>query len=656
VTPNAVAERQRVGPVAASALAFALLGLVDLVVAIAGQSGSRDAITRAEHHGFTLLEYLVAGAAAAWATAGLLALRRAIGRVAYLALVVALGVVAWLTLPGDLYGAAEKLSAPHAGLLAEILAQVIALDAFAILFVAVFLAGTRLRILLLGPGLAASIASALILAGEYPAVHLWIVLASAGVVACALNNLSTTRARRWATASTGARATAIAVSIALFASLFAPIPHAVLALMVSFPGAFLAPYASRLRPLDIPRVDPPPEARAWFSSRAKAPPTPHVPAHALPKGAVVVLITIDAVRADVVMGGKYDAELPNLAKLRAESVAFAEARSPAPQTVPSLTGVMTGKYFSQLYWSGGAPRHAWPAADKSPRFPAVLRNAGVVTVTFPSIRDLEAEQGITRGFAEENVVETESGEPSPYWNEMLAAVKSRLVDAASDSRPMFLFAHFMDPHAPYTRGGTDCEVFECYVREVGLVDRAIGEFREVLDGPGLGDRSALIVTADHGEAFGEHGTFFHALNLYEELLHVPLLVHGRAFEPRLVDTKVTLLDIGPTVLDLYGLDTPGGFMGESLAGVLLGEAPHFTRPIAAESGRFKQALYFDDGFKLMFDEDYHLLELYDLERDPHERHALYDEAPDAAGRFGLLHLLFEANAFKKPGYSRPFRK
>ena len=644
------------GPVAASALAFATLGVVDLVVAVARQPATGRALTRVEQHGFTLLEYLVAGAAAAWLTAGFVALRRAIGRLAYAALAIALGVLAALTLPGDLNGVAEKLSGRHAGLVADVLAPIVALDAFAILFVAVFVGGTRFRLVLLVPGLAVSIASAVIQAGEYSAVHLWMILTASTLVACALAGISTPRARRWADASTAARATVIALSISLFASLFAPIPNAVLALMISSPGAFLAPYASRLRPLDVPRVEPPPAARAWFTARGKVGPTPPVPSHALPKGAVVVLITIAAVRADVVMSGTYDADLPNLSKLRAESVAFTEARASAPQTVPSLTGLMTGKYFSQIYWSGGAPRHAWPAADRSPRFPAVLRNAGVLTVTYPSLRDLDGEQGITRGFAEENIVETQSGEPSPYWNEMLEAIKPRLVDAAKDTRPLFLFAHFLDPHAPYTRGGTDCETFTCYVREVGLVDRAIGEIRAVLDGPGLGDRSALIVTADHGEAFGEHGTFYHALNLYEELLHVPLLIHGSEFAPRVVDTKVTLLDIGPTVLDLYGLDTPAGFMGESLAGVLHGEAPHFTRPIAAESGRFMQALYFDDGYKLIFDERYKLLELYDLESDPGEHHPLYDETPGAAERFGLLHLLFDANAFKKPGYSKPFRK
>ncbi len=656
MTGEGEARRERIGPVAASALAFALLGLVDLVVEILRGRGGGAGLHRVEQLGFTLVEYLVAGAVLAWATAGIVHLRRARGRVVYLALALALGVLAWLTLPDDLSGVAEKFSTHQAGPLAELLAQIVALDAFAILFVAMFIGGTRFRTILLGPGVAASVANATLLHGEYPAAHLWMVLTAAGLVACALAGVSTRRVRRWTSASTRARGAAIGATVLLLASLFAPIPNAVLARMLRTPGAFLAPYASLIRRVDAPRVEPPAASRDWFSSRAKLPATPAVPSHALPKGAVVVLLSIDAVRADVVMSGKYDADLPNLAKLRAESVAFTEARSSAPQTVPSLTGVMTGKYFSQIHWSGGAPRHAWPAADRSPRFPSVLHDADVLTVTFPSIRDLDAEKGITRGFAEENIVETKSGEPSPYWNEMLEAIKPRLIDAASDSRPMFLFAHFLDPHAPYTRGGTDCETFVCYVREVGLVDRAIGEIREVLDGPGLGDRSVLIVTADHGEAFGEHGTLYHGLNLYEELLRVPLLVHGHGFSPRTVDTKVTLLDIGPTVLDLYGLDTPAGFMGESLAGVLLGETPHFTRPIAAESGRFMQALYYDDGFKLMFDEKARLLELYDLKDDPREARPLYDETPGAADRFGLLHLLFDANAFENPGYSRPFRK
>ena len=125
---------------------------------------------------------------------------------------------------------------------------------------------------------------------------------------------------------------------------------------------------------------------------------------------------------------------------------------------------------------------------------------------------------------------------------------------------------------------------------------------------------------------------------------------------RAVDTPVTLLDLGPTILELYGVPTPRAFMGESLVRLLQNEPDKLTRPIAADSGRHIQSLVFSDGIKVIRSTRTHTAELYDLKSDPGEEHDLFDSAKDAEDRLSVLEALFEANAFTKSGYAPPYRK
>ena len=178
--------------------------------------------------------------------------------------------------------------------------------------------------------------------------------------------------------------------------------------------------------------------------------------------------------------------------------------------------------------------------------------------------------------------------------------------------PLFLFVHFMDAHSPYNpvsvpEGGPSKER---YLRAVSVVDTQLGRIQKAISDLGLDDRTTMVVTADHGEAFGEHGTHFHGVSVYEELIHVPLLMKTKGAAPRRVDAPVSLIDLGPTVLDFMGLPTPGRFMGQSLAPFLRGERPKLTRPIVSEQ-RLKQAMVFPDGIQAIRDIRKGTTEIYD---------------------------------------------
>jgi arylsulfatase A-like enzyme len=113
------------------------------------------------------------------------------------------------------------------------------------------------------------------------------------------------------------------------------------------------------------------------------------------------------------------------------------------------------------------------------------------------------------------------------------------------------------------------------------------------------------------------------------------------------------VDIGPTVLDLMGLPTPAGFMGQSLVPFLRGGAAALSRPIVAESSRGLRAMVFPDGWKAIHDRRKGTFELYDLTRDPAELRDLADE-PGGQSRLELLKAFFYVHELRRPGYAIPF--
>jgi arylsulfatase A-like enzyme len=145
-----------------------------------------------------------------------------------------------------------------------------------------------------------------------------------------------------------------------------------------------------------------------------------------------------------------------------------------------------------------------------------------------------------------------------------------------------------------------------------------------IDEHGLRDRTVLIVSSDHGEGFGEHGLYFHNKSLYEVMVHVPLLVQLPERKARTVHAHVSMMDIGPTVLDLFGVPTPGYFMAESLVPLLAGENPPADRPILMEKPT-EFALLFPDGVKVMLKTRPVSEEIYDLSNDPDEENDLRDQ-------------------------------
>ncbi len=385
----------------------------------------------------------------------------------------------------------------------------------------------------------------------------------------------------------------------------------------------------------------PEEWRPWFSKRdtvADIPPSERL----VEEDVVVWLVVIDCLRADL-LDDAYAEKLPTLHRLKKESVWFSEARAPAPSTNFTMSAVFTGKYPTQLDWQlrkhPQKTKH-WPHKDPSPRVPDLLDRRGIRTVNINAYWGLWAEYGVTAGFR----VEPLKGKPGGVQR----AMKLVRRDMAAHPGPTFFYTHHGEPHAPYNLGGKKGTAFERYVREVAIVDAQLGTMLTWLERRGLTDKTLVIVTADHGEAFGEHGTKQHARTVYDEAVHVPLMFWGAKLKPRVVRQPVSLIDLAPTFLDLYGLPTPGPMMGQTLVPLLRGEDVELQRPIVFDSMGQQIGMLFPDNLKVIAHPGRGARELYNLSRDPKEIDNIYSDFRDASRRMMQLRAFYEVHGMRPP--------
>src|SRR5262249_15740423 len=151
----------------------------------------------------------------------------------------------------------------------------------------------------------------------------------------------------------------------------------------------------------------PPEWKPWLVDRTSAPPIAPSSPPLVPRDAIVIVLSTDALRADVLSSDAHAGPLPNLTTPHHDGVVFPQAHSPASQTVYAVTTMFGGSYFSQQYWTpkrDGEDSYLWPHEDPTIRFPEVLARAGIPTVTFAAAFWLTNAWGVVRGFTEESIL------------------------------------------------------------------------------------------------------------------------------------------------------------------------------------------------------------------------------------------------------------
>lgn len=395
---------------------------------------------------------------------------------------------------------------------------------------------------------------------------------------------------------------------------------------------------------------------AFYQSRAvlgPIAPTPNVPRVERP---IVLFVSVDSLRADVANGPKGSQHLPNFEQMARAGARFTNARAPGSMTKYTLGAISSGVYFSQQRWSPRGGTH-WPDDDTHVHLAQHLGDGGVATRAFPATRWLSADNSLIRGFEINEFKGKRFKGRFKHWVSGRALTNQIVAHLEQlEERSAFLWVHYLDSHDPFEAGGRRGPKFKRYLRSLAVVDGFIGEIRHAVDRLGYRDRTWFILASDHGEAFGEHSSHFHGDTLYDELLRVPLVFHGPGIVARRIEEPVTLMDVGPTVLDWFGLPTPASFMGQSLIAVLRGGSRSFSRPIVAET-RLKRAMVFDDGHKVIRDLRRGTMELYDLNRDPEELQNLSDRVElSTEPHVAKLQAFFSVHTFSRDGYRVPYVK
>jgi hypothetical protein len=638
----------RIGGVRAVLLAVCILILVNAIVLTAlVELPPHGWQQRGLHHLFDAGQHLAVGLAAAFVIA--LCQRAGLtGRRGLLVLAAISLVVGAATLVDDVRGFAHDLlpAAPAAalwGIVALVSAGVV-MSAL----VGSWLSRPSWRWLAVAGGTATLLVNHLVLEDDYPGAHLYLAIYGVTVIGFAISNA---HLPAWWSRASPALPWIFAAGIATF-TVVVPTGNTLLLSMLRVEGSVVTPFLARLKQASRDsEVSFPVEWEPWFRKRDAAPLIKPRKPRPFPEHPIVLLFTIDSLRADILGDRKYDHRLPELAKLRDESLDFVAARAPGSQTVYTLAQVFMGTYYSMQYWTGRVgSRDLWPHEDDMVRFPELLAAAEIPTVNFATTIWLGNPHGIVRGFTEDTHIE-----PNGTRYTLTAQTVPRIIQRLEEHEggPLFIYSHALDAHYTVSpRRASD--PFERYLVNLELVDDAVGQLRATIDRLGLADRTILIISSDHGEAFGEHDTTRHRSTLYDELLRIPLLIHAPGIKPRTIDTPVSLIDIGPTILDLFGQPTPGHFMGQSLAAFLRGREPKLTRPIIAE-GRLKKAMLFPDGHKVIVDDRHHTSEVYDLRRDPGELENLLDARPRASERVQVLRAFFDVHEIEREGYQVPYR-
>jgi len=403
-----------------------------------------------------------------------------------------------------------------------------------------------------------------------------------------------------------------------------------------------------------------------------------------PQGPNILLVVADTLRADHLgCYGYTKSASPYIDRFAESSILFEKHFSNAPWTKPSMGTLFTSlspRQHRVFYWADNLKNSNLSMAE-------VFRNKNYRTMAIQTNPSITAQYNFSQGYQDFIELPMENGsaatEEFDVWLEK------------NHKKPFFSYVHFMDTHMPYNAleeilrifhlekdnssesidfGTLDIRILtelglnpeykisliELYDRAVRDIDRHFERLMESLSSNKVLDNTLIIFTSDHGEEFWDHGGFEHGHSLYNELMHVPLLLH---FPGHLSPDRITAytqhLDVFPTLLSLLNIRTPNTLNGEDLT-------PDLSNPTAGKDSVFylESILFGEDkqgvirnGWKLienttsrhsgtltlLGDLENHRknkprfgYELYDLSADPSEQTNLAALHPDITSEFRKL--------------------
>jgi arylsulfatase A-like enzyme len=432
----------------------------------------------------------------------------------------------------------------------------------------------------------------------------------------------------------------------------------------------------------------------------------------------LILVTIDCLRADRLGCLGYAKKItPNLDHLASSGTLFRQAISVGSGTTPAFIAIFTSTYplmrGGELY-----------ITSQRATLAQLLKERGYHTAAFHSNPWLSSYYGYHRGFdtfddsigrgrrrnlmsGVKELATSVIGRKNKLYQALALAygatmyvtpyVKAEVLTEKAVSwlhdnpNNFFLWMHYMDVHQPYLppqrvtslfkryrlfklnhkaqaarndasilSQGEINELIDLYDAEVSYVDKIVGSLLQALRRGNLLDNTLVVITADHGQQFREHGHYAHGLDLYDELIRVPLIIAGPGLEGKVIDQQVSLLDLAPTILDMLGIETPRDFLGKSLLPLVKGHRAkrgsleaisetHYKRTLSGmkikprlDTRRRKISLRTGEWKYIYIDGEQD--ELYCLKDDPGERQNMIDVEPEMAAEMRakiMAHIAFE---------------
>jgi len=391
----------------------------------------------------------------------------------------------------------------------------------------------------------------------------------------------------------------------------------------------------------------------------------------------VLVLLVDTLRADAL--GAYGAARdtsPHFDALARQSFLFEQARSQASCTFPSVNSILTGVMPTAFFDRPDKTFLGIPEGLTS--LPERLRAAGYATAAIsasPIVRKTPSDEnphgGFDRGF--------DRFDESCLWRAARCVNDVARSTLETLPQPFFLYLHYMDPHDPYrppgdwqrrfasatfpaseaVAAGDPSELVravyeehdpgsvdpaavahlrDLYDDEVAYFDARLGELVDTLRSRGLLENTIVVLLADHGEAFLEHGHVKHCYSLYDNQIHTPLLIRLPQVldppPPRRITHSVANLDLVPTLLDYLGLPAADpGLEGRSLRPAIEEDRPVHDAVLSAWAGARAAT---GERYKLILTLRSGKIELFDLAEDPGERSDRSAEERRPTHRLGRL--------------------
>lgn len=360
-------------------------------------------------------------------------------------------------------------------------------------------------------------------------------------------------------------------------------------------------------------------------------------------GMSMVLLTVDALRADIPYSGYPRPVTPSIDALARRGVAFENAYALSSFTGRAMGPMLIGRYPSEAFCDTG---HFTRYAARNETLAEALQAAGLETAGVHGHFYFDR-SGLEQGFDKWTVVNPPGGENADQKTtseEIADGAIALLGDAAFTKSRFFLWAHFMDPHKEYLEHAGfsvyGSKSRDRYDGEVAFTDFHLGRVVDAIEKGGLGGRTAIVVTADHGEAFREHDVLFHGRRLWEEIVRVPWIVVAPELAPGRVKARVSQVDLAATLCDLLGVAKPSQSRGSSLVPYMTGAADgdrriYLDQPLGPYMPEAHAVI--DRGFKLIHTAVGNRYELYDLGADPGEKTDLAASRPDELARMKAVY-------------------